>query len=123
MVLPGGDNFMEPSPGVDLDELYHATLVTIGNGSDKLGTGKGAIPYLTITTRMIGYDYYHSSGSISPLRTGSTPRNSLFGYMRDRYSGGTTEISDYYNTTILRSSEQAGPRPVSYTHLTLPTKA
>ena len=111
MVLPGGDNFMEPSPGVDLDELYHATLVTIGNGSDKLGTGKGSIPYLTVTTKMIGYDYYHSSGSISPLRVGSTPRNSLFGYMRDRYTGGTTELSDYYNTTILRSStDGAGPR-------------
>ena len=110
MVLPGGDNFMEPSPGVDLDELYHATLITIGNGSDKVGSNKGNIPYLTITTKMIGYDHYHSSGSISPLRTGSLPRNSLFGYMRDRYTGGTTEISDYYNTTILRSSEQAGPR-------------
>ena len=110
MVLPNGPNFMEPSPGVDLDELYHATMVTIGNGSDKVGANKGSTPYLTITTKMIGFDHYHSSGSISPLRTGSTPRNSLFGYMRDRYGGGTTELSDYYNTTILRTSEQAGPR-------------
>jgi len=110
MVLPGGDNFMEPSPGVDLDELYHATLVTIGNGSDKFGANKGSTPYLSITTKMIGYDYYHFSGSISPPRVGSTPRNSLFGYMRDRYTGGTTELSDYYNTTILRASEKAGPR-------------
>ena len=110
MVLPGGPNFMEPSPGVDLDELYHGVVTTIGNGTNVVGASSGSTPYLTIRTKMTGYSYWRYSGSISPLRTNSIPRNSMYGYFRDRYGNGTTEISDYYNTTILRASTQEGPR-------------
>ena len=110
MVLPGGPNFMEPSPGLDLDELYHGVVTTIGNGSDRYGTNKGNNAYLTIRTQMTGYSYDSNSPSTSPLKNTSTPRNSMYGYMRDRYANAETAIEDYYNTTILRSSTKEGPR-------------
>ena len=112
MVLPGGPNYMEPSPGVDLDELYHGTLTTIYNGSDRYGASKGSIAYITIRTDFPGNTWNQNAPNTQPLKSSTVSRNSLYGYLRDRYDSGTNSLYDYYNTTILRDaySNREGPR-------------
>ena len=78
---------------------------------DRYGASKGDIAYLTIRTDFPGNTYNQKAPNTQPLKESTVSRNSLYGYLRDRYDSGTNSLYDYYNTTILRDDyNRAGPR-------------
>ncbi len=116
-MLNGGPNFMEPSPGVDLDNLYHGSITVIYTGSDMsldtLGQGRGDNDYITFRTMICGEQ---GTGGVTeePFRSVTSwprgrhangfdakTRDSLYGYMRDGINGGYGKSEEYYATPMI----------------------
>ena len=117
-MLNGGPNFMEPSPGVDLDNLYHGSMTLIYTGSDMsldtLGQNRGNNDFVTFKTMICGR---HSTGggtSEEPFRSvtswplgrwnngfNAKTRDSLYGYMRDGVNSAYGKSQEHYATPMI----------------------
>ena len=121
-ILNGGPNFMEPSPGVDLDNLFHGSITIIDSSSSfALGTagqGRGDTSYVTFKTMICGASYNQGQSSTrEPFRNTTNPnglwassgmsgfgaktRDSLYGYMRSGNNGGYNGCIEKYGTPLL----------------------
>ena len=117
-MLHGGPNFMEPSPGVDLDNLYHGSMTVIYTGSDMsldtLGQNRGNNDFLTFRTMICGRHSNSAGTSAEPFRSVTSwplgryenafdakTRDSLYGYMRDGQGGAYGISEEHYATPMV----------------------
>ena len=122
-ILNGGPNFMEPSPGVDLDNLFHGSITIIDSGNTfalaTAGQGRGDTSYVTFRTMICGISNNQGhSTSREPFRNTANPngryisnastssfsaktRDSLYGYMRSGNNGGYVGCIEKYGTPLL----------------------
>jgi len=122
-ILNGGPNFMEPSPGVDLDNLFHGSITIIDSSNTfALGTagqGRGDTSFVTFRTMICGASYQSGqSATREPFRNTTNPngrwvssaaagafgaktRDSLYGYMRGGNNGGYINCIERYAAPLL----------------------
>tara|TARA_B100000945_G_scaffold320853_1_gene332429 strand:+ start:53 stop:2557 length:2505 start_codon:yes stop_codon:yes gene_type:complete len=86
--LPKGSNFGNPSPGMDLDYLYHGSLFRYNPSTSGINI-YGNIP---------GYYYYYNNTNNpahEPGTSGSKAMDSIYGYTRSPDQTGSTFTSRY----------------------------
>ena len=86
--LPRGSTFGNPTPGMDLDYLYHGSLFHYSAPGSTV----------QITAKIAGYDYAWSGSSQSshePGNTYSKAMDSLYGYVRTPTNANMALISSY----------------------------